>query len=166
MKTSLFLFAVLLFVHGATLPATKTEMVASDSPTTLASDLREQDATVKVFFVRDMFTAEQRQALWNTLENWKQERQTNLTVRFLNGGETGGLIDCLGCLTLTKQEAATSKEKRRASFNRLRWDKTGRLVSAWIGFDRAITEPQKLTRLLARMLDAEELLRVSSRKDQ
>jgi hypothetical protein len=163
MKTSLFAFVVFLLVHVVTVPGKKTAMVASD--TTITSNFWEQDASVKVFFVRGMFTSEQRQALWGTLQNWKQEQATSLTTRFLNGGETGGLIDCLGCLTLTK-ETLTSKGKRQASFNRLRWDKTGRLVSAWIGFDRAITEPQKLTRLLARMLDAEELLRIGDRKDQ
>jgi hypothetical protein len=162
MKTFLLAFVVLLVVHLVPAPEKKTGMVTSDAAT-LASDVSKQEATVKVFFVRDMFTVEQRQALWATLENWKREKEIGLPARFLNAGETGGLIDCLGCLTLTKQEAATSNGKHQASFNRLRWDKTGRLVSAWIGFDRGITEPQKLTRLLARMLDAEELLRAGSR---
>jgi hypothetical protein len=110
-----------------------------------------QDATVKVYFVRGLFTPEQRQALWRTLETWKQEAETTSTNRFPYAGEIGGLIDCRGCLTLTRHEAFTGN-KRQASFNRLRVDQTGQLSSAWIGFDSAITDSQKLKRLLVQML--------------
>jgi len=95
------------------------------------------------------------ETLWHTLETLKQETETTSTHRFLSAGETGGLVDCVGCLTLTRHEACANK-KREASFNLLRVDQTGRLSSAWIGFDSAITDSQKLSRLLSRVLQIEK----------
>jgi hypothetical protein len=53
---------------------------------------------------------------------------------------------------LTKQKGYPGNHQHQASFNRLRGDQTGQLVSAWIGFDGAITDSQKLSRLLVQVL--------------
>jgi hypothetical protein len=106
---------------------------------------------VSVYFVRGLFTSEQKQTLWQALETWTQRASATSTVKFLYAGETGGLIDCLGCLTLTRQAVYTNDPRRQASFNRLRDDPKG-LVSAWIGFDDAITDPKKMRDLLVQML--------------
>lgn len=155
MKTSLLVLILLLSSYAVANSARKAESTASDR-SSVAAVLWPQDATVKVYFVRGLFTSEQREALWRTLETLKQETETS-TNRFIYAGETGGLIDCLGCLTLTRQQAYANN-KRQASFNLLRVDQTGRLSSAWIGFDSAITDSQKLRRLLVQMLGVEELI--------
>jgi len=151
MKTPLLLLILLLSGYAMATPEKKTESRASDR-SSVASVLWPHDSTVKVYFVRDLFTSEQKQTLWRTLETWKQKAETSSTIRFLYAGETGGLIDCLGCLTLTKQKGYPGNHQHQASFNRLRGDQTGQLVSAWIGFDGAITDSQKLSRLLVQVL--------------
>ena len=153
MKTSLLLLILLLSSYAVANSERKAE--SSSDHSSMAATFWPQDATVKVYFVRGLFTSEQRETLWRTLEALKQETETTSTNRFLYAGETGGLIDCLGCLTLTRHDASANK-KQEASFNLLRMDQTGQLSSAWIGFDRAITDSQKLSRLLSRVLQLEK----------
>lgn len=109
---------------------------------------------MKVFFVRGLFTSEQKQMLLSTLQTWTQKAEATSTINFFYAGEAGGLVDCLNCLTLTRQEVRTNGPKRQASFNRLRYDQRGQLISAWIGFDSAITDSQKLRGLLIQTLGA------------
>lgn len=151
MKTSLLILTLLLSSY----PGTNAESVKASDRLSMSSSFWPQDATVKVYFVRGSFTSEQREALWHTLETLKSETETTATNRFLYAGETGGLIDCLGCLTLTRHQTHANK-KREASFNLLRMGQTGQLSSAWIGFDSAITDSQKLSRLLSRVLQLEK----------
>ena len=154
MKTSLLILTLLLSSYAVANSEGTAETMASDS-SSMASVFWPQDATVKVYFVRGLFTSEQRETLWRTLETLKQETETTSTNRFSYAGETGGLIDCLGCLTLTRHDSHANK-KGEASFNLLRVDQTGQLSSAWIGFDSAITNSQKLSRLLSRVLQVEK----------
>ncbi|HEY8187491.1 MAG TPA: hypothetical protein VIF64_15575 [Pyrinomonadaceae bacterium] len=160
MKSLLFALTLLLFVHATALPGNKTGDGAGYSTAT-ATAFWPQDSTVNVYFVRDLFTFEQQQVLRQTLESWTTSQATS-TVRFSYAGETGGLIDCLGCLTLTRQDLSANRRKRYVTFNRLRGNHTGQLISAWIGFETSITDSQKLKNLLVQVLGAEELLRVST----
>lgn len=110
------------------------------------------DSTVRVYFVRGLFTSEQTETIWKTLEAWTQNaNRRNPTVKFVYAGETGGLIDCLGCLTVSRQGISLSKSKR-ASFNPLRRHETGQLISAWMGFDHAVTDPRVLRVLMLEAL--------------
>jgi hypothetical protein len=153
MKTSLFtLIILLLFVNVTALP--ENIETGAGKRTTAASVFWAQESTVNVYFVRGLFTSEQHQMLLSTLETWTQRSEVTSTINFLYAGEAGGLVDCLSCLTLTRQEVRTNGPKRQASFNRLRYDQTGQLISAWIGFDRAITDSQKLRGLLLQTLGA------------
>ena len=163
MKTSLLLLILLLSSYAVANSERRAESGASDR-SSMAFAFWPQDATVKVYFVRGLFTSEQRETLWRTLETLTHETETTSTNRFLYAGETGGLIDCVGCLTLTRHEAYANK-KRQASFNLLRVDPAGQLSSAWIGFDSAITDSQKLRRLLVQMLGVEELIGADNGKN-
>src|SRR6185295_8748165 len=157
MKTSLFTLIILLSIHSATFAVKKTE---SGAPVP-ASAFWPQDSTVTVYFVRGFFTVEQQQILHRTLETWASAK-ANSTIRFLYAGESSGLIDCVGCLTLTRQEFSAKGRKRSAQFNRLRTDQTGQLLSAWIGFDSSIRDSKKLKSLLVQVLGAERLPRASA----
>jgi hypothetical protein len=165
MKTSIFALMLLLFVQVTTVTGKKTETGTGYCPVTLASVFKVPDSTVKVHFVRGLFTAEQKQVLWQTLETLAQPAQETSKIKFLDGGETGGLIDCLGCLTLTRQDLHTKDARNKASFNRLRGDPAGQLTSAWIGFDSAIKDSQKLRGLLVQMLGPDQLGLVATCKN-
>jgi len=161
MKTSFYALILLLFFQAATVMGQKAEPAASNRAALEASFFWPQDSTVKVYFVRGLFTSEQKQMLWQTLESWAQRAAATATIRFSYAGETDGLIDCLACLTVTRQEVYTNDSRRQASFNRLRGGRAGQLISAWIGLNRSLTDLQKLRVLLVRTLDAERLLAAS-----
>jgi hypothetical protein len=161
MKTALFALFLSLFLNSTALPGKKTEPVLSP---TAAPAFWPQDSTVTVYFVRGLFTVEQKQVLQQTLEAWASSK-ANSTIRFSYAGETGGLIDCLGCLTLTRQALHTNGYKRDATFNRLRGDHTGRLISAWIGFNSSLTDSQKLRNSLVQVLGAQQLLRPATSRN-
>ena len=112
MKTSLLALALLLLVHAA-VPEKKSELGATNATAKAMSVFWPQDSTVKVHFVRGLFTPEQKETLWLTLESWTLKDGANSTIRFSYAGETGGLIDCLGCLTLTRQEVYTGEGSAR-----------------------------------------------------
>ena len=147
---------LLLFVQVTAVSGKKTDPGTGYCPVSLVSVFRPPDSTVKVHFVRGLFTAEQKQVLRQTLDSLTQSAREASKLKFLYAEETGGLIDCLGCLTLTRQELHTKESRNKASFNRLRDDRTGQLISAWIGFDSAITDSQKLRGLLVQMFGAEQ----------
>lgn len=159
MKISPLALIPLLFVHAAAFPETKSKAESNYCLTTTAFGFWPPDSTVKVHFVRGLFTSAQKQILSDTLETWTQTAEATSTIRFSYPEETAGLIDCLGCLTLTRQKVFTDNSRRRASFNRLRGDQTGQLISAWIGFDSALADSQKLRRVLLQTLDAAAPLR-------
>lgn len=150
MKASTLVFTLLLLVTLSGLWPRDIAARSGPGPTTAEWP---SDSTVRVYFVRGLFTSEQTETLWKALETWTQNaNRRSLAVRFAYAGQTNGLIDCLVCLTLSRQEAYLSRS-RRASFNSLRHNETGQLISAWIGFDNAVTNPRALREL---MLDALE----------
>ena len=161
MKTLLSALTLILFVCASVLPVDKPSAGESYGSTAAVPAFWPQDSTVNVYFVRGLFTSEQEQVLRETLESWTPA-QARSTVRFLYAGQTGGLIDCVGCLTLTRQDLSADGHKRSATFNRLRGDHTGQLMSAWIGFDHSVTDSQKLKTLLVQVLGAEQLVRVNT----
>jgi hypothetical protein len=158
MKTNLFVLTIVVLLHSLVVYGKQSGWAATQPMAKLACAER-TDARVRTYFVRGSFTAGEMQMLWRTLETWTQTAGAASIVRFSNAGETGGLINCVGCLTLTRQNIDSNQRKRDVSFNRLSRDHTGRLISAWIGFDDAITDSQKLRRLLVRVLDTESLPR-------
>jgi len=96
------------------------------------------DSVVSVYFVRQMFTTAQRQALLEALRAAEATRKKlGLAVTFDYAGETDGLVDCNSCLTVARQDVYTSDRKSRVTLNPLRHNDLGQLISAWMGIDRA-----------------------------
>ena len=112
------------------------------------------ESIIKVYFVNGMFSAEQRKALWEAMDDWKSTRKmAGEEIRFVDLGETSGLIDCQDCLTVVRQQIYTRNPKWRSSFNRLRQDHSGRLISAWIGLDATISTTAGLRDLMLKALE-------------
>ena len=153
MKTPVFALILLMFTvtvasHRHSVLAHAFESVETPVPAPLPVD-----SIIKVYFVSGMFSAEQRKALWDAMQNWKSPTKTGGTqIRFVDLGETNGLIDCHNCLTVVREENHSSDPKRRSSFNRLRQDHTGRLISAWIGLDLTASTTSGLRDLMLKAL--------------
>ena len=111
------------------------------------------DTTVKVYLIRNMFTPEQRETLFAAMDHWSHAAtELGTGVKFSYNGEVGELIDCAGCLTVTRREVNKLDKKHYAFFNPLRRDSEGLLISAWIDFDFATTNPQALRGFMAHEL--------------
>lgn len=151
--------ALLLIVLLSTLPAgsARAEPAAAcplnvSETSTVAS--WPSASVINVYFVHDVFTLGERQTLWEAIETWTETaRKMGSEIRFVDAGETGGLIDCAGCLTITRQGFDINRFRQRVSFNTLRQDATGRLISAWIGFERKPASPQALRALMNQALE-------------
>jgi hypothetical protein len=103
------------------------------------------DTEVRVFFVRGMFTPEQRATLFAAMKTWSDSNsQTGAGVSFSYVGDVQQVATCKGCLTVTRREVYKNDSQHYAFFNPLRQDQDGLLVSAWIDFDFATTKPQAL----------------------
>ena len=111
------------------------------------------DSDIKVYFVRDMFTPEQRRTLFEAMETWNASAQhTGAGVKFTYAGETDGLNNCQSCLTITRREVYKNDRKHYAFFNPLKQYEDGLLFSAWIDFDLATTDPHALQGFMAHEL--------------
>ncbi len=153
MKASLFIvtFLLSLSVNGA--HAERVEACPSTLSGTSANAYWPSASLVNVYFVHDVFTSSERQTLWEAIGSWTETaKKTGSGITFVDAGETGGLIDCAGCLTITRQGLDKNRFRQRVSFNALRQDQAGRLISAWIGFERAPEKPQVLTTLMYQAL--------------
>lgn len=154
MRISLSLIFLLLFTTIATSANTEGRTNRARSTSTTVSAYWPADSVVKVYFVRDLFSPQEKQIIWETIERWQCDSGSKgANMAFVFQGETSGLIDCLACLTITRQTVYTSNSKQRSSFNRLRYDERGRLFSAWIGIDRAVNQSHLLKHLTVKALD-------------
>ncbi len=103
------------------------------------------DTEVKVYFARDKFTADQHQILFEALGIWTNAaKSAGAGVRFTYEGETSELVSCPGCLTVTRRDVYRNDRKHYAFFSPLKQDEEGLLISAWIDFDFATTNPRAL----------------------
>jgi hypothetical protein len=108
---------------------------------------------VKVFLVRSMFSSDQVQALFDVMSFWNHSsRQTGAGVRYSYAGESNGLEDCSGCLTLKRSEVHKYDRKHYAFFYPMRWNQKGLLISAWINFDFATVDLTALKAFMAHEL--------------
>jgi hypothetical protein len=111
------------------------------------------DANVRVFFMRGMFTLEQREMLFAAMNTWTEAAaEAGAGVRFSYAGETNELSQCNPCLTVTRRDVNKQDRKHYAFFNPLKQDENGLLLSAWIDFDFATTKPQALLGFMAHEL--------------
>lgn len=103
------------------------------------------DTSVKVYFMRGMFTPEQRETLLAAMSTWSDAaKDAGAGVTFSYAGDTNNLSQCDACLTVTRRDVHKSDNKHYAFFNPLKQDRDGLLVSAWIDFDFATTNSQAL----------------------
>ena len=103
------------------------------------------DTNVKVYLMRGMFTAEQRETLLAAMNTWSNAaKEARANVTFSYAGDTEQLSQCSACLTVTRRDVHQKDHKHYAFFNPLKQDRDGLLVSAWIDFDYATTKPQAL----------------------
>jgi hypothetical protein len=108
------------------------------------------DAEVKVYFVRNMFTSEQRHALLDVLKMWTETKsETGAGVRFVYAGENDGPVSCKNCLTVRRREVHKEDKHHYAFFNPMVMEKNGTLISAWIDLDVGTTKPRALTGFMA-----------------
>jgi hypothetical protein len=111
------------------------------------------DTEVKVYLWRGMFTAEQRATLLAAMESWTASASSaGAGVKFVLAGEVNRMVDCQGCLTVKRRDVHGSDPKHYAFFTPLRQDSDGLLISAWIDFDFATTNPQALQGFMAHEL--------------
>lgn len=102
------------------------------------------DAEVKVYFFRNMFTPMQREALLNAMGLWNQlARRTGSGIRLIYAGEANSAAVCDNCLLVVRQDIR-KYANYFAYFQPLRRNSDGLIVSAWIVFDHATTDPQAL----------------------
>lgn len=103
------------------------------------------DTNVRVYFTKGMFTPVQRETLLNAMKIWSDaSADMGAGIKFSYVGDSDGLVSCHGCLTVTRREVYKNDRKHYAFFNPLKLDREGLLISAWIDFDYATTDPQAL----------------------
>jgi len=108
------------------------------------------DAEVKVYFVRDTFTSEQRDALLQVLKTWTSTgSETGSGVKFVYAGENDGPVSCRNCLTVRRREVHKQDKHHYAFFNPMVMDKHGVLMAAWIDLDVGTTKPRALSGFMA-----------------
>jgi hypothetical protein len=142
------ILSILLIVTSAILAKsqeTTARCVPNRTAPPISSYYWPPDTAVRVYFTRGTFTADQRETLLAAMTTWTTAAtQTGAGITFSYAGESGGLLSCSGCLTVTRREVFKNDRKHYAFFNPLERDSDGLLVSAWIDFDFATTNPQAL----------------------
>ena len=102
------------------------------------------DTDVKVYFIRNMFTLEQRTALLEAMRTWTVAGpEIGSGVRFVDAGETDARQSCRSCLTIRRQDVYKRDKHHYAFFYPMNRE-NDRLVSAWIDLDFGITKPKAL----------------------
>jgi hypothetical protein len=102
------------------------------------------DTEVKVYFVRSMFTSEQRSALLEAMRTWSAaSEEIGSGVRFVDAGETATRQSCRSCLTIGRKDVYKQDKHHYAFFHPMNRD-ADRLVSAWIDLDFGITNIKAL----------------------
>jgi len=103
------------------------------------------DTDVQVYFVRNMFTSEQRATLLEAMRAWSNaSEEINSGVRFVDAGETEARMSCRGCLTVERRDVYGQDKHHYAFFHPMSEDENRLLVSAWIDLDFGITSPKAL----------------------
>lgn len=104
------------------------------------------DSQVKVYLVRNMFTPEQRRALFEAMETWTRATQaTNAGVKFIFAGESDGTVSCQGCLSIMRREVYKNDHAHYAYFYPLKFNRDNSLFSASIALDFATTDTRAVT---------------------
>lgn len=145
MKHLLILLVAFLFIPAAVTRAQERTCIANRNSPPASSWYWAPDAEVKVHFVTGMFTPEQQTTLLSAMAFWTQAAQrVGAGVKFVYAGETGGVINCENCLTVTRRDISHQDKKHYAFFYPLQQHADGQLLSGWIDLDFATTNAQAL----------------------
>ena len=108
------------------------------------------DTEVKVYFVRNMFSAEQTAVLLEAMKTWTSVGKDNGSgVGFTYAGETDSRMSCRSCLTVSRRDVFARDKHHYAFFHPMNREDGRLLVSAWIDFDFGITDPEALHGFMA-----------------
>lgn len=111
------------------------------------------DATIRVFFMRGMFTAEQRRTLFTAMQNWSTgAKRIGAGVSFVDAGDSDLRVSCKLCLTIARTEQHFKRLKYLAVFLPVSYDRNQFLESAWIELDDATTDTKALRGFMAHEL--------------
>ena len=111
------------------------------------------DTTVQVYFMRGLFTSEQRQMLVAAMKDWNHGAQKiGAGVSFKDAGETGHRVSCKQCLTIARKNPKVKDNHFYATFYPVDYQRNGWLNSAWIEFSPATTDPKALQGYMAHEL--------------
>lgn len=103
------------------------------------------NSTVKVYFARKMFTAEERQTLSAAMADWTQgAKSVGVHVSFVDAGVLDDVADCRGCLTVMRREVYKPTRKHYAVSYSLGRERNDLLFSAMIHLDVATTNATAL----------------------
>ena len=111
------------------------------------------DTSVRVYFMRGMFTTQQRQTLLAAMKHWTQAvQEVGAGVSFRDSGETDRRVSCVQCLTIARKNPKVKTNKFYATFYPVHYERNGWLNAAWIEFDQATTDPRALQSYMAHEL--------------
>ena len=111
------------------------------------------DTTVQVYFMRGLFTSEQRQTLVAAMKDWNRGAQKiGAGVLFRDAGETDRRVSCKQCLTIARKNPKVKGNNFYATFYPVDYERSGWLNSAWIEFSPATTDPKALQGYMAHEL--------------
>ncbi len=111
------------------------------------------DTNIRVYFVRGMFTSEQRRTLFAAMAYWSAAaKRIGAGVSFVDAGDTDRRVSCESCLTVARKDARNKDGKFYAAFYPVKHDGNKLLESAWIEFDVATTDPKALQGFMAHEL--------------
>src|SRR6266571_4839366 len=101
------------------------------------------DAQVQVYFVRGMFTSEERASVVEAMKAWSTaSEELTSGVTFSDAGESAGRMSCRSCLTVERREVYNQDKHHYAFFHPMSEEDGRLLVSAWIDLDFGITNPK------------------------
>ncbi|HKO42877.1 MAG TPA: hypothetical protein VJU84_06295 [Pyrinomonadaceae bacterium] len=112
------------------------------------------DTTVHVYFMRGLFTNEQRQTLVAAMKDWNHNaRQIGAGVLFKDAGETDRRVRCKQCLTIARKDSQVKDNNHfYAAFYPMNYQPNGWLNYGWIEFSPATTDPKALQGYMAHEL--------------
>ena len=111
------------------------------------------DTTVQVYFMRGLFTGEQRQTLVAAMTDWNHgAKKIGAGVSFRDAGETDRRVSCKQCLTIARKNPKVKDNKFYATFYPVDYERNGWLNSAWIEFSPATIDPTALQGYMAHEL--------------
>jgi hypothetical protein len=133
-------------------PKVKSCVVNRDAPP-VGSYHWPADGQVKVFFIRNMFTEEQRAAMVEAMGEWTNASSAiGSGVKFIDAGEADTRQTCRSCLTIRRRNVYKEDKHHYAFFNPMGMDEGRLLISAWIDLDFGITKPNALKGFLVHEL--------------